>query len=208
MQHPSPRRNRQRRRLLAATAGLVVCLGTPAAQAADNLVFVSGGFRRSIAIADLHTLASTGSAPGLLGDVLRFTRQDPKQVAKLLNQSASLPLTLVSRLLGTRIGEAILERASRIVYPLNAPGVGVPALRSAVIMALADGKGSISPITFLKSYPTRDIEVSIPALLGLMRKASSISDLVRFFSESPLDGLRGNGDTGAQPQQPSQKAEP
>jgi hypothetical protein len=59
-------------------------------------------------------------------------------------------------------------------------------------------------VSFLKAYPTRDIEVSIPALLGLMQKASSISELVRFFSESPLDGLRGNGETGAGPK----KAEP
>jgi hypothetical protein len=36
------------------------------------------------------------------------------------------------------------------------------------------------------------MEVSIPALLNLMSKASSISELVRFFSESPLDGLKGS----------------
>lgn len=184
--------------------GLGLSLAGPAAQAADNLVFVSGAFRRTIPVADLSTLASTGTAPGLLGDVLRFTHQNPKEVAGLLNQSISLPITLVSRLLHTRIGEAILDRLSRIVYPLNAPGVGVPALRSAVVMALADGNGSINAVSFLKAYPTRDIEVSIPALLGLMRKASSISELVRFFSESPLDGLRGNGETGSSPK----KAEP
>ena len=34
--------------------------------------------------------------------------------------------------------------------------------------------------------------MSIPALLALASKASSISELVRFFSESPLDGLRGS----------------
>ena len=34
--------------------------------------------------------------------------------------------------------------------------------------------------------------MSLPALMGLMSKASSIADLVRFFSESPLDGLRGD----------------
>jgi hypothetical protein len=194
----------KRRQLLAAAMGLGLCLVGPAALAADNLVFVSGGFRRSIPVADLKTLASTGTAPGLLGDVLRFTNQNPKDIAGLLNQSVSLPITLVSRLLGTRIGEAILERVARIVYPLNAPGVGVPALRSAVVMALANGNGSITPVSFLKAYPTREIEVSIPALLGLMRKANSISDLVRFFSESPLDGLRGNGETSSAPQ----KAEP
>lgn len=192
--------------LLAAALGVGLSLGSPAAQAADNLVFVSGGFRRSIAVADLKTLASTGTAPGLLGDVLRFTKQNPKEVAGLLNQSISLPITLVSRLLNTRIGEAILERVARIVYPLNAPGVGVPALRSAVVMGLVNGNGAITPVSLLKAYPTRDIEVSIPALLSLMRKANSISDLVRFFSESPLDGLRGNSEASAAPA--ATKAEP
>jgi hypothetical protein len=37
------------------------------------------------------------------------------------------------------------------------------------------------------------MEVNLPALLALLEKANSISDLVRFFSESPLDGLQGNG---------------
>ena len=36
------------------------------------------------------------------------------------------------------------------------------------------------------------MEVSIPALLAVMQKAKSISELVQFFMESPLDGLRGN----------------
>ncbi len=204
MDHAVPHRFRPRQRLLGVLVGLGLSLSCPAMQAADNLVFVSGGFRRSIAVADLKTLASTGSAPGLLGDVLRFTRQNPKDVAGLLNQSISLPITLVSRLLNTRIGEAILLRVAQIVYPLNAPGVGVPALRSAVVIALADGNGAITPLSFFQAYPTRDMEVSIPALLNLMRKANSIADLVRFFSESPLDGLRSNGETSAAPQ----KAEP
>ena len=204
MERSSSRRISRRQRILGAAMGLGLSLAGPTAHAADNLVFVSGGFRRTIPVADLSTLANTGAAPGLLGDVLRFSQQNPKDVAGLLNQSISLPITLVSRLLNTRIGEAILERLSRIVYPLNAPGVGVPALRSALVMGLANGNGSITAVSFLKAYPTRDIEVSIPALLGLMQKASSISELVRFFSESPLDGLRGNGETGANPK----KAEP
>ena len=33
--------------------------------------------------------------------------------------------------------------------------------------------------------------------MNLIRKASSITDLVRFFSESPLDGLRGETPKGA-----------
>ena len=37
----------------------------PAAQAATNVVFVSGAFMRSIPVADLESLAQTGQARGL-----------------------------------------------------------------------------------------------------------------------------------------------
>lgn len=168
----------------------------PAAGAAENLVFVSGAFRRSIPVADLEKLAATGQAQGLLADVLRFSNQNPKTVAQLLNQSVKLPVTLVSRLLNTRIGEAILERLAQIVFPLNASQAGVVALRSGLVMGVVKGNGSISAISFFRAYPVREMEVSIPALMNLIRKASSITDLVRFFSESPLDGLRGETPKG------------
>ena len=173
-------------------------IAPPAATAADNLVFVSGAFRRSIAVADLEHLAQTGQARGLLSDVLSFSRQNPKDIAKLLNQSVSLPVTLVSRLLNTRIGEAILERLAQIVHPLRAAQAGVPALRAALVMGVVDGNGAISPLSFFRAYPAREMEVSIPALMSLLSKASSITELVRFFSESPLDGLRGEA-PGAAP---------
>ena len=169
----------------------------PAAAAAENLVFVSGAFRRSIPVADLEKLAATGKAQGLLADVLKFSNQNPKTVGQLLNQSVKLPVTLVSRLLNTRIGEAILERLAQIVFPLNASQAGVVALRSGLVMGVVEGNGSISAISFFRAYPVREMEVSIPALMNLIRKASSITDLVRFFSESPLDGLRGETPKGA-----------
>jgi len=164
----------------------------PAAHAAENLVFVSGAFRRSIPVEDLNHLARTGEARGLLGDALRLGKQDPKEVAKLLNQSVALPITLVSRLLNTRIGEAILERLARIFYPLKVPEAGIPAMRSAMVLGIDAGKGSLSPISFLEAYPNNNLAVNLPALMALMQKASSIADLARFFSESPLDGLRGD----------------
>jgi hypothetical protein len=182
----------KRQRLLAALLGLGLCCASPAAMAAENVVFVSGAFRRSIPVADLEHLAVTGEARGLLGDVLRLSHQKPEAIAKLLNQSVSLPVVLVSRLLNTRIGEALLNRLAQIIFPLNAASVGLPALRSAVILGMADNKKGLSAISFLQAYPTQELAVSLPALMGLMSKASSIADLVRFFSESPLDGLRGD----------------
>jgi hypothetical protein len=181
-----------RRRLLAPLIVLGLGLAAPSVQAADNLVFVSGAFRRSIPVDDLQHLAETGEARGLLSDVIRISEQDPATVSELLNQSISLPVSLVSRLLATRIGEAVLERLAQIFYPLQAPGVGVPALRSAIVMGLVEGDGKISAISFLRAYPTRNLEVNIPNLIAVAEQASSVTELVRFFSESPLDGLRGS----------------
>ena len=185
----------KRQRLLAITLGLGLGLGVPAGQAAENLVFVSGAFRRSLPVADLEHLASTGQAQGLLAQGLALGKQNPAEVAKMLNEKIALPVVLVSHLLNTRIGEAILERLARVIYPLNTPSVGIPALRSAMVMGIVEGNGSLSALSFLRAYPNNNLEVSIPALMALMQKANSISDLVRFFSESPLDGLRGTTPT-------------
>ena len=191
---------RKRQRLAAAVLGASLLL-PQAGFAAENLVFVSGAFRRSIPVADLDHLATTGEATGLLADVMSFARQKPESVAKLLNTELNLPLVLTSRLLNTRIGEAILARVAQIIYPLNARRMGIPALRAGVINGLAKGDGRLNAVRFLQAYPVNELEVNIPALLAVMQKASSISQLVSYFSDSPLDGLRGEQDP--QPPTPS-----
>jgi hypothetical protein len=189
---------RKRQRLAAAVLSLGL-LGSPAAIAAENVVFISGAFRRSIAVSDLVYLADTGKARGLIADVLAFAKQDPEEVAKLLKAELSIPLLLSSRLLSTRLGEALLARVAQIIYPLYAKDVGVPALRAGVINALVANDGKLSAVDFLEAYPVDEMEVSIPALLAVMQKAKSISQLVQFFMESPLDGLRGNAPTKPAP---------
>jgi hypothetical protein len=188
----------KRQRLLAIAIGLTLWGTTSPTPAAENVVFVSGAFRRSIPVADLERLAASGQAKGLLGDLLRFSNQKPKDVQKMLKESVSLPIGMVSRLLNTRIGIAILDRFSTIIHPLRASEDGMVALRSAIVLGLNNDQKSLSAISFLRAYPTREMAVSIPALLGLMEKASSIAELVR-FSESPLDGLRGPAATAPAP---------
>jgi len=189
----------KRQRLLAVAIGLTLWGTATPTPAAENVVFVSGAFRRSIPVADLERLAANGQAQGLLGDLLRFSNQKPEDVQKMLNESVNLPIGMVSRLLNTRIGIAILNRFGTIVHPLRASEDGVVALRSAIVLGLNNDQKSLSAISFLRAYPTREMAVSIPALLGLMEKASSIAELVRFVSESPLDGLRGPAATAPAP---------
>ena len=160
--------------------------------AAKDVALVSGAFIRSISVADLAYLAETGEARGLLVDLLKLSRQDPEDVAKLLNQELNLPLVLTSRLMSTRIGDVILTRVARIIYPLRvpAPSVSVPAIRAGVINGLQIDDGGLTAIKFLEAYPSSVMEVNIPALLAVIEKAESIAGLVQFFSDSPLDGLK------------------
>ena len=197
MRFSTPMRSR-RRALLALATGLGLSISSliVPAQAAKEVAFVSGAFRRSISVADLAYLAETGKARGLLADILKLGRQDPADVAKLLNQKLDLPLVLTSRLMSTRIGDVIIRRVATIIYPLKvpAPSVSVPAIRAGVINGLQMGSGGLDAIRFLEAYPAEVMEVNIPALMAVVQKAESIAGLVKFFSESPLDGLK-NGDS-------------
>ena len=184
----------RRRRCLAVMAALGLGLGPMAmpASAAEDVALVSGAFRRSIAVKDIDHLAKTGEAVGLLKTLLALSGQQPEDFAELLNKEIQVPLVLTSRLINTRIGEAIIRRVAKILYPIGTdnPAVSVPAIRAAVINGLAENDGSLTAVGFLKAYPNNVLAVNLPALFGVIEKAQSIAGLVNFFSDSPLDGLK------------------
>ena len=182
-----------RRTLLAWSTGLSLSLftiGSPS-RAATDVALVSGGFRRSIPVKEFEHLANTGEAIGLLGNLLEISKQDPEKMSKLLNQQLSLPLVLTSRLINTRIGEAIIRRVARIIYPIYTPQaeVSVPAIRAGIINGFQQPDG-LTAVGFLKAYPNQVMAVNLPALFAVIEKIESISSLVKFFSDSPLDGLK------------------
>jgi hypothetical protein len=173
-------------RLPAALAAAILGLTPAAALAAEQVVFVSGAFRRSIPVADLERLARTGEAVGLLGDALRIGGQKPADIGRLLNRQVPLPLVLTTRLMSTRPGEAALERLARILYPLKAPRVGVVALRSATILGIEAGNGTLSAVGFLRAYPNDDLAINLPALQSALEGLRSMGTLVTSFLESDL----------------------
>ena len=182
-----------RRRLLALTTscGLgILSLGTPA-QAAVDVALVSGAFRRSIQVSDIAHLAKTEEPRGLMGNLLKLSGQEPTQVAELLNKNLDVPLVLSSRLMNTRIGEALIRRIAQIIYPITSSesSVSVPAIRAAVIEGLQRPEG-LTAVSFLEAYPNPVMAVNLPALFTVIEKAESIAGLVQFFSDSPLDGLK------------------
>ena len=184
----------RRRRCVAAVAAMGLglgTLGTPAI-AAEDVALVSGAVRRSIPVKDIEHLANTGEAVGLLKNLLDFSGQKPEDVSELLNKEVTLPLVLTSRLINTRIGEAIIRRVAKILYPISTDkaSVSVPAIRAGVINGLHAGDRSLNAVGFLKAYPNRTLAINVPALIAVIEKAESIAGLVNFFSDSPLDGLK------------------
>ena len=179
--------------LLAVVAGLGFSWSSAMQplHAATDVALVSGAFRRSIPVDKLEHLAETGEAIDLVEDLLELSGQDPQKMSQMLNQSLELPLVLTSRLINTRIGEAILRRVARIIHPIYTPEpeVSVPAIRAGVISGLQSEDG-LTAVSFLKGYPNAVMAVNLPALFGVIEKAESIAGLVQFFSDSPLDGLK------------------
>ncbi len=182
-----------RRTLLAWSTGLSLSLLTVVSPslAATDVALVSGAFRRSIPVKEFEHLANTGEAIGLLGNLLEISKQDPEKMSKLLNQQLSVPLVLTSRLINTRIGEAIIRRVARIIYPIYTPQaeVSVPAIRAGIINGFQQPDG-LTAVGFLKAYPNQMMAVNLPALFAVIEKTESIASLVKFFSDSPLDGLK------------------
>ncbi len=166
------------------------------AKAAENIIIYAGPVSRTISIKSLEDLSKTNTARGTLKNILKLANQDSKEAAKILNQEFDLPILLTSNLINSKIGTVIITRVSKVIYPNKYPQekISVPAIRSGVIKAIDRGEGRLNLIGFLKAYPNRDIAVNYGALSKIINKAESVSDLVEFFTESPLEKLKSNSE--------------
>ncbi|WP_320675853.1 alpha/beta hydrolase [Prochlorococcus sp. MIT 1300] len=173
-------------------AGISLLINCPRGQSAEHIAFMSGAFKRTIPVSDLEYLANTGKTRGLLSDIIRLSNQDPKKIANLLSEKVELKLLVTSRLMHSKIGNVIIGRTTKVIYPskVSKQSVSIPAIRSAAIKAIYQEQGKINLIDFIKAYPNRVMTVNIPELSKVLGKIESISDLIRFFSNSPLERLK------------------
>ena len=66
------------------------------------------------------------------------------------------------------------------------------ALRASVIQGIKIGNGKINLIKFFESYPTKTVILDVSALSKVMNKVESISELLTFFTNSPLEKIKTN----------------
>ncbi len=162
--------------------------------AAEEIKITYNIFSRTIKVKSLKTFAKEGKSSRKLKRILKATRTPDKEIRTVLNKDFEVPITIASKLLYSEIGNVFLTRLSSIIHPPRATDerTGMLALRASVIQGINIGNGKINLIKFFEGYPTKTVILDVSALSKVMNKVESISELLTFFTNSPLEKIKTN----------------
>jgi len=164
------------------------------ANSAEEIKIVYSIFSRTIKVNSLKTFAEEGNSTKNLRRILKATGSTDKEIRSVLNKDFEVPITIASKLVYSEIGNVFLTRLSSIIHPTRAVDerTGMLALRASVIQGLTIGNGKINMINFFEGYPTKTVILDVNALSKVMNKVESISELLDFFTNSPLEKIKTN----------------
>ena len=164
------------------------------ATAADEIKIIYSIFSRTIKVNSLKTFAEDGSSTKNLKRILDATGSSDEEIRSVLNKDFEIPITIASKLVYSEIGNVFLTRLSSIIHPPKSDDerTGMLALRASVIQGINIGNGEINLINFFDAYPTKTIILDVNALSKVMNKVESISELLDFFTNSPLKKIKTN----------------
>ncbi len=160
--------------------------------AAEEIKIIYSIFSRTIKLNSLKTFAEEGNSTRQLTRIFKATGSPDKEIRSVLNKEFEIPITIASKLVYSEIGNVFLTRLSSIIHPPRADDerTGMLALRSSVIQGIKIGDGKINLIRFFEGYPTKTIILDVNALSKVMNKVESISELLDFFTNSPLEKIK------------------
>jgi len=166
----------------------------PKAHAAEEIKITYSIFSRTIKVNSLKTFAKEGKKTKKLKKILNSTGSSDKEIRAILNKNFEIPITIASKLVYSEIGNIFLTRLSSVIHPprANDKKTGVLALRASVIQGISKGNGKINLIKFFEGYPTKTVILDVSALSKVMNKVESISELLTFFTNSPLEKIKTN----------------
>jgi len=161
---------------------------------AEEIKIIYNVFSRTIKVESLKTFAEEGISTKKLKRILKATGSPDKQIRSVLNKDFEIPITIASKLVYSEIGNVFLTRLSSVIHPPNADDdrTGMLALRASVIKGIYIGDGKINLIKFFEGYPTKTVILDVNALSKVMNKVESISELLDFFTNSPLEKIKTN----------------
>ena len=169
-------------------------LYVPKANAAEEIKITYSIFSRTIKVNSLKTYAKEGNSTRKLKRILKATGSTDKEIRSVLNKNFEVPITIASKLVYSEVGNIFLTRLSSVIHPTRANDerTGMLALRSSIIQGIKIGNGKINLIRFFESYPTKTIVLDVNALSKVMNKVESITELLDFFTNSPLEKIKTN----------------
>ena len=166
----------------------------PKANAAEEIKITYSIFSRTITVNSLKTFAKEGKSAGKLKRILKATGSPDEEIRTVLNKDFEIPITIASKLVYSEIGNVFFRKLSSIIHPPRATDerTGMLALRASVIQGIKIGNGKINLINFFEGYPTKTVILDVSALSKVMNKVESISELLTFFTNSPLEKIKTN----------------
>ena len=166
----------------------------PKAYTAEEIKITYSIFSRTIKVNSLKTFAQEGKSTRKLKRILKATGSPDNEIRTVLNKDFEVPITIASKLVYSEIGNVFLTRLSSIIHPPRATDerTGMLALRASVIQGIYKGNGKINLIKFFEGYPTKTVILDVNALSKVMSKVESISELLDFFTKSPLEKIKTN----------------
>ena len=164
------------------------------ANAAEEIKIIYRIFSRTIEVNSLKNFAEEGNSTKKLNRIFRATGSSNQEIRSVLNKDFEIPITIASKLLYSEIGNVVLTRLSSIIHTPRADDskTGVLALRASVIKGINLGSGKINLVRFFEGYPTKTVILDVNALSKVMNKVESISELLDFFTNSPLEKIKTN----------------
>ena len=159
---------------------------------AEKIKIIYSIFSRTIEVDSLKEYAETSKADKQLRRILNVTNSSDQEILYILNRNFDIPITIASKLMYSEIGDVILTRLSQIIHTPSSRNerTGVLALRASVIKGIDNGEGKINLIKFFESYPTKTVILNVNALSKVINKVESISELLEFFTDSPLEKIK------------------
>ena len=164
----------------------------PKTNAAEEIKIIFSIFSRTIKVNSLKNFADEGDSTKKLRKILKATGSPNEEIRAVLNKEFEIPITIASKLVYSEIGNVFLTRLSSIIHPprANDERTGMLALRASVIQGINIGNGKINLIKFFEGYPTKTVILDVNALSKVMNKVESISELLEFFTNSPLEKIK------------------
>ena len=167
-------------------------LGHESVQGAEEIKIVYSIFSRTIEVESIKKFSQKKKTEKKLRRILNIAKTSDEEIISILNKNFDIPITIASKLMYSEIGNIILTRLSKIIHPPISKDekTGVLALRSSVIKGINIGDGKINLINFFEGYPTKTVILNVNALSKIINKVESISELLEFFTNSPLDKIK------------------